>query len=73
LAEILIDHASGLVGRQLGEALSACRDVVPLALRHAEGSLSVGPATSTPLSLGDRLMVVGEEEELRQLGALARA
>ena len=71
LAEFVVDQASGLLGRELGEALSGCRDVVVLAVRDAQGRMTVGPAGSTRLSLGDRLMVVGGEDELRSIGAVA--
>ncbi len=72
LAEVTVDAASGLVGKELSEALAGCRDVVVLALRDAQGRLSVGPARTTTLSPGDILVVIGEEDELRSLGAVAR-
>lgn len=72
LAEFNIDESSGLAGRQLSEALAGCRDVVVLAVRDAHGRMTVGPGASTRLALGDRLMLVGGEDELRRIGAVAR-
>jgi voltage-gated potassium channel len=67
LAEFAVDAASGLAGKEIGDVLAACRDVVPLAVRSASGAMTVGPAASTRLALGDRLMVVGTEEDLRRV------
>lgn len=67
LAEFVIDEASGLAGRKLAEVLAGCRDVVPLAVRDAAGRMLVGPAGSTLLSTGDRLLVAGPEDELRRV------
>jgi len=72
LAEVTVDSESGLIGKDLSEALAGCEDVVVLALRDAQGRLSVGPARTTRLSSGDILVVIGEEKELRSLGAIAR-
>ena len=57
---------------ELGYALSGCRVAVVLAVRDAQGRMTVGPAASTRLALGDRLMLVGGEDELRLIGAVAR-
>lgn len=72
LAEFLVDEDSGLAGRGLAQALSSCKDVVALGVRDSEGAMTVGPAASTLLKLGDRLLVVGEEDDLRGIGALSR-
>jgi voltage-gated potassium channel len=69
LAEFIVDAGSGLAGRQLSEALASCRDVVALAVRDAQGRMTVGPGGSTALGLGDRLVVVGEEDDLRAIGS----
>jgi voltage-gated potassium channel len=73
LAEVTVDAASGLVGKELSQALAGCADVVVLALRDPQGKLSVGPARTTMLSLGDILVVIGDEADLRSLGAIARS
>lgn len=72
LAEVAVDEASGLEGRDVGEALGGLKDVVVLAVRDARGELKVGPPRSTRLSRGDILVVIGEEDDLRSLGAVAR-
>ena len=72
LAEVSVDSESGLAGKELADALAGCHDVVVLAVRDAQGSLNVGPARSTTLTTGDILLVIGEEDELRSLGAVAR-
>jgi voltage-gated potassium channel len=72
IAELAIDNESGLAGKDIEEALTGCRDVVVLALRKAEGRLSVGPPRSTRLELGDTLVIIGEEDDLRGIGAVAR-
>lgn len=73
LAEILVDSPSGLAGRTISEVLANARECVVLAVRDASGTLSVGPASTTRLSEGDRIMIVGDEDDLRQVGARASA
>jgi voltage-gated potassium channel len=69
LAEFAVDDESGLAGRSLSETLEGCRDVVVVAVRDAAGRMRVGPPGSTVLSLGDRLTLVGDEDQLRSIGA----
>jgi voltage-gated potassium channel len=73
LAEVSVDSESGLAGKELAEALESCHDVVVLAVRDVKGNLSVGPARTTRLSEGDTLVVIGEEDDLRSLGAVSNA
>ena len=72
LAEIPVDDDSGFAGKQLGEALAGCEDIVVLAVRGAQGRLDVGPARSRVLAGGEILIVVGEEEDLSALGISGR-
>ena len=72
LAEVAVDEQSGLLGKELSEALEGCRDVVVLAVRDGAGSLTVGPARSTRLAQGDILLVIGDEAELSVIGARTR-
>jgi voltage-gated potassium channel len=72
LAELEADEESGLAGRSLSEALGGLRNVVVLAVRNANGNLAVGPQPSTVLQAGDRVVVIGREEDLRPAGKLNR-
>ena len=71
LAEFAVDSDSGLAGKEIGEALAGCRDVVALAVRDAKGQLKIGPGRTTKLSAGETLLLIGEEDELRLIGAVA--
>jgi len=73
LAEVIVDATSGLEGEMLGDVLARSKDVVALAVMDAEGQMTVGPASTTRLQLGDRLTLVGDEGELRSIGALKAA
>ena len=73
LAEVIVDAASGLEGETLGDVLARSKDVVALAVMDAAGQMTVGPASTTRLQRGDRLTLVGEENELRTIGALKAA
>jgi voltage-gated potassium channel len=68
LGEFAVDPDSGLEGHTLGEVFASAPDVVVLAVRNERGTLIVGPAPSTRLALGDRLMVFGAEEQVRRVG-----
>lgn len=68
LGEFGVDKGSGFEGRTIGDILSRASDVVVLAVRSERGTFIVGPAPSTRLALGDRLMVFGPEEQLRHVG-----
>jgi voltage-gated potassium channel len=72
LAEVNVDPVSGLAGRTLSDALARCHDVVALALTDPEGKLTVGPAASTVLQTGDRLTLVGTQEDLLTVGGVKR-
>lgn len=71
LAEVVVDASSGLDGEMLGDVLARSKEVVALAVMDASGQMTVGPASTTRLKLGDRLTLVGDEDELRGIGALA--
>jgi len=45
----------------------ACRSVIVLGLQSATGELNVGPDRVTVLRVGDRIIVMGQEEELEQI------
>lgn len=73
LAEFSVDEASRLEGRTLAEVLAGCKDVVVLAIVDATQRVRVAPAPSSRLSVGDRLTVIGEEDEIRRIGAVDRS
>ncbi len=72
LAELAVDEESGLAGRSLSDCFAHCRNSVVLAIRDQKGDLHVGPGPATRLNDGDRLMVLGTEDELTSIGPLAR-
>ena len=72
LAELEVDEDSGLAGRTLESALAGVRTAAVLAVRDARGDLRVGPPPSTVLQLGDKVVVVGREDELRSVGRINR-
>lgn len=71
LGEFGVDKESGLQGRAIGEVLADAPDLIILAVRSERGTFIVGPAPTTRLALGDRLMVFGPEEQLRRVGQKA--
>ncbi len=73
LAEVVVDAASGLDGETLGDVLARSHEVVALAVMDGLGQMTVGPASTTRLQRGDRLTLVGDENELRSIGALKTA
>lgn len=67
LAEIEVSQESGLGGQTLGDVLHDAHLVVALGLQKASGTIQVGPAAETVLQEGDRLIVMGREEELEAI------
>jgi voltage-gated potassium channel len=72
LAEFSVDETSGMAGQTIANVLDGAKDVVVLAVVDPANRVSVAPASGTRLSLGDRLTVIGDEDELRRIGAVAR-
>lgn len=72
LAEFVIDESSGFEGRTIAQAMADCKDAVVLAIVDASQRVRVAPGLSTLLSPGDRLTIIGDEDELRRIGALSR-
>ncbi len=71
LAEIEISAESGLAGRTIEDVMQACRGSVVLGVQKATGDIQVAPRGSTTLEMGDRLIVMGEEEELEAIRPVA--
>jgi voltage-gated potassium channel len=67
LAEIDVTGASEMAGRTIHDVLHQFPSIVVLGLENAAGELGVGPPTDAILQLGDRVIVVGREEELEQI------
>jgi len=67
LAELEVTPESGLAGLTIEGCFQSCPGATVLALQKATGALQVGPRESTVLELGDRLMVLGDEEDLEAL------
>lgn len=67
LAEIDVSEVSGLAGRTIHDVLHTCPSVIVLGLQSATGELTVGPDRVTVLRIGDRIIVMGEEQELEQI------
>ena len=67
LAEIEISAESGLGGRTIEDVMQACREAVVLGVQQATGAIQVGPRGATPLEVGDRLIVLGDETELEAI------
>ena len=73
LAEIEISEESGLAGRTIHDVLHACRTIVVLGLQRATGQMQVGPQADTTLEVGDKIIVMGEEEELETIRPASRS
>jgi len=67
LAEIAVTDESGLAGLTIEGCFINCPGATVLALQKATGPIQVGPRPSTVLEVGDRLMVLGDEEDLEAL------
>jgi len=67
LAEIALTEDSGLAGLTIEGCFINCPGATVLALQKATGPIQVGPRPGTVLEVGDRLMVLGDEEDLAAL------
>jgi len=72
LAEIDVSEASGLAGQTIHDVLHTCPSVVVLAVQKANGELAVGAPSTTVLQEGDRVIVMGKEEELERVRPASR-
>jgi voltage-gated potassium channel len=68
LAEVAVTAESHLAGREIGDVLSGAGDVVVLAVRDAEGRLNVGPSRSHMLGIGEVMIVIGSDDDVRTIG-----
>lgn len=67
LAEIEVTQESGLAGSTIERCFINCPGATVLALQKPTGPIQVGPRGATVLEVGDRLMVLGDEEDLEAL------
>jgi voltage-gated potassium channel len=77
LAEIAVTDDSGLIGLFVGNVQECSERLTVLGLQRASGELLVGPRPEERLDDGDRLMVVGPEDDVsdiaRRIAARVRA
>jgi voltage-gated potassium channel len=72
IGEVKIGGKSGLVGKTLEDsAIPRQAGVIVLALKRADGGMKFNPSPKTVIQADDFLIVVGGEEQLRRLEALA--
>ena len=67
LAEIAVTDESGLAGLTIDGCFISCPGATVLALQKPTSPIQVGPRPTTVLEVGDRLMVLGDEEDLEAL------
>ncbi len=67
LAEVEITDQSVLVGRSVADIFQICRNATVLGIQKPSGAMIVGPRGTAVLELGDRLMVMGREEDVATL------
>lgn len=72
LAEIDVSEASGLAGQTVHDVLHTCPSVVVLAVQKPTGELAVGAQSETVLKEGDRVIVMGLEDELEAIRPVVR-
>lgn len=74
LEEVRLGERCSLCGTDLGQSHIRSRTgALVLALRQADGTFVTNPPPDTVLSAGQVLIVVGTEQQLRDLGALVAA
>ena len=67
LAEIEVTEHSGLFGLHVRHILERSPNVTVLGLQRASGELVVGPRPDQRLESGDRIMVVGPENDVSDI------
>jgi voltage-gated potassium channel len=72
LGEIEIKEGAG-AGRTISDFLGRAANVTVLAVQAQTGELNVGAAHTVQLNAGDRLIVLGDEEELKRIQPAAGA
>jgi voltage-gated potassium channel len=74
IGEVRIPEQSVLVGKKLADSIIRQQaGVIVLAVKNAEGKLSFNPAEDSVICADDCLIVIGGDDRLKKLEALARA
>jgi voltage-gated potassium channel len=74
IGEVKIPEQSMLVGKKLADStIRQQAGVIVLAVKNAEGKLAFNPAEDSVIHAGDCLIVIGGDDRLKKLEALANA
>ena len=74
IGEVRIPVESSLVGKKLADSMIREQaGVIVLAVKHAEGKMEFNPSENAAIRGGDCLIVIGGDEQLKKLEALANA
>jgi voltage-gated potassium channel len=74
IGEVKIPEQSMLVGKKLADSMIRQQaGVIVLAVKNAEGKLAFNPAEDSVIRAGDCLIVIGGDDRLKKLEALANA
>ncbi|GAB4257048.1 potassium channel family protein [Deferrisoma sp.] len=73
MEEVLLAEGSPLAGVPLAESpIRSELDIMVVAIKRRSGHMEFNPSARTRPEAGDRLIVIGEREQLQRLDALAR-
>jgi voltage-gated potassium channel len=74
IGEVRIETKSSLVGKRLGDAaIRQGADVIILGVKPVDGTLLFNPPPERPIRVGDTLIIIGGDRQLKKLEALAVA
>jgi voltage-gated potassium channel len=74
IGEVQVREGSRLMGKSFADsAIRQQAGVIVLAVKAAEGTMTFNPAPDTVIRAGDCLIVIGGDEQLKKLEALASA
>ncbi|MEO5742303.1 MAG: potassium channel protein [Vicinamibacterales bacterium] len=73
IEEIRVEESSPLAGRPLSEVTQRDKiNVVVVGIQHAQGVMEFNPAAGTVLRAGDRLIVLGSSQTLKEMERAAK-
>ncbi len=73
MEEVLLEEGSPLVGCALADTEIRSRlNTIIVAIKRTSGHMEFNPAATSVFGEGDKLIAIGEREDLRQLEAMAR-